>query len=458
MKNIKIAKVRLGHATNSSSSHSVVILDKPASDDDVEYCEFGWNQFVASSSSAKLKYLATMIYQNLSGVLGYEMARLIASEWITPIPEDAYVDHQSNWALPQGKKRKGLNLEFIKDLKDFLLQNDVAIQGGNDNDGQPVPLGKIVDFPLTRYEASSCVARRDGDYWVLYNYLSGAKIRFSFALDAPEYTKASVPELVDLKITDYCEAKCPWCYQDAKPTGKHADADALRRIIYALGDMGVFEIALGGGDTMSYPRLWEVMDSARYAGITPNFTTHNFGWLGESGAERMLEMCGAWGFSTTNKHDIEKLRDILCKNDLPNKVTIHIIPDLCSRQGDLVELVRTAYYCDFPVLLLGFKKVGRGANYNCNTTDWLGVVQTLKNQGVYPRVSIDTALALQWQSEIAKAGYPRLLYSIEEGKFSCYIDAVNGMIGPSSYADDLYPLESRGNSYAVSIQERFVSF
>lgn len=458
MRKIKIAKVRLGHATNSSSSHSVVILgDKPAYDYDVESCEFGWNQFVAASSSAKLRYLATMIYHNLSKQLGEEMARMVASMWIAEIPEDAYVDHQSEWAFPQGRRRKGLNIEFIDALRTFLLHDDVAIQGGNDNDGLPEPLGEQIDMPMGRYAVSTCIARQDGEYWALYNYLTGAKIRFSFNPDAPEYTKASAPELVDLKITNHCKQGCRWCYQDAQPDGEHAKREVLQRIIYALGDMGVFEIALGGGDTMSYPKLWEIMDSAQYTGITPNFTTHRLDWLENKGADRILELCGGWGYSTRSTHDIKRLRKILDKQGLPNKVTIHIIPDLCDRGVDLIELIRTASYCDFPVLLLGFKKTGRAATYNQTTHNWLSALQTLKNQGVWPKVSIDTALALQWESEIEAAGHSRLLYSTKEGKFSCYIDAVSEMIGPSSYETELYPLVF-DQGYATSIRDRFAAF
>jgi hypothetical protein len=48
-------------------------------------------------------------------------------------------------------------------------------------------------------------------------------------------------------------------------------------------------------------------------------------------------------------------------------------------------------------------------------------------------VCIDTVLAEQWGTHLKDAKYPPEMYHTSEGKFSCYIDAVEWKIGPSSY-------------------------
>jgi hypothetical protein len=64
---MQVHNVRLGFATNSSSTHSIIFL-KPGqtvADSDVEAREFGWDHWTAASSSAKRQYVAFHLHPAL---------------------------------------------------------------------------------------------------------------------------------------------------------------------------------------------------------------------------------------------------------------------------------------------------------------------------------------------------------------------------------------------------------
>jgi hypothetical protein len=61
---MKIENVRIGFASNSSSTHSLVIWPD-ATDYDWEEGEFGWGDFRCKSNEAKMLYLGTQLKENL---------------------------------------------------------------------------------------------------------------------------------------------------------------------------------------------------------------------------------------------------------------------------------------------------------------------------------------------------------------------------------------------------------
>jgi radical SAM protein with 4Fe4S-binding SPASM domain len=86
------------------------------------------------------------------------------------------------------------------------------------------------------------------------------------------------PESVHLQLNNVCNLRCPSCY-----VGLHAqDVGSLPlERIFALIDewaeMGVFQLALGGGEPLLSPKCVPVVRRAREQGIIPNVTTN--GWL-----------------------------------------------------------------------------------------------------------------------------------------------------------------------------------
>lgn len=257
---LDILNVRLGLATNSSSSHSIIFFDGRSIRDDRAYGEFGWEYFTAASKDSKNRYVGAALYGNLRRLVSDTEAARIAGEWSgAPVTTDDYIDHQSEFDFPRTFDGQGLHRGFFDDFQKFMLQPNVAILGGNDNDSRDHPLlagNRRVSLPIPRDNASPplvCRWDKAQRFWTIFNKETGAKIRFRFITNPDEIEvkpdRASAPELVDVKITNQCYYGCEYCYQDSVPAGKHADHAYLGGIYQALRDMEVFEVACLDGET-----------------------------------------------------------------------------------------------------------------------------------------------------------------------------------------------------------------
>lgn len=78
------------------------------------------------------------------------------------------------------------------------------------------------------------------------------------------------PLSLDLKITNYCETGCPWCHESSGPWGKHADLELLLKKLDGL--LKNTEIAIGGGNPLSHPKLGKIIDGLNDFGYITNMT------------------------------------------------------------------------------------------------------------------------------------------------------------------------------------------
>lgn len=85
------------------------------------------------------------------------------------------------------------------------------------------------------------------------------------------------PTEVHLSVTERCPVRCTGCYLSAGPDAAEPDLRALYDTIDQLSEMGVFEVAFGGGEALLRPELVRLARYARQRGLTPNLTTSGFG-------------------------------------------------------------------------------------------------------------------------------------------------------------------------------------
>ncbi len=102
----------------------------------------------------------------------------------------------------------------------------------------------------------------------------------------------SAPLEAHLQLTDRCTAGCRGCYVGATPAG---DPEAWglsrwRRAVDHLADLGVFHLALGGGESATLPWLGELAAAARRRGLVPNLTTS-----GLDGVDELLAIADRFG-------------------------------------------------------------------------------------------------------------------------------------------------------------------
>ena len=107
-------------------------------------------------------------------------------------------------------------------------------------------------------------------------WYNGKTIRIALDPQKP-ITELEYPEFYDVKITGYCEGKCPWCYMDSKETDCHYD-NVVQKIKDYFEPMSEnerpFQVAIGGGEPTSHPDFVEVLKTFKDLGIEPNYTTN----------------------------------------------------------------------------------------------------------------------------------------------------------------------------------------
>lgn len=464
---MKIHNVRLGLATNSSSSHSIVFLPNPdaVQDHDTSGGEFGSNNFTAKDEASKRDYLALTLGYHLTAQCGSDVAEAVIRSWVGK-PSQGYIDHQSVLSLPLGWDGKGIDKLFWDEFQRFVLRPDVAILGGGDGDRHPLEAvtKRTGCDDLMKDSSDGClVAKKDpSGFWTLFSRTDGTKIRLSFDENVNPKHSAS-PELVDVKITDFCDAGCEYCYQDSTTAGKHAGDQEMYRLSSVLGEMRVFEVAIGGGEPTKHPRFTQTLDQFRYFGIVPNFTTKSLEWMkNEKMRHQILEKCGAFAYSAQTPRDTKRLYDQCKKYDLQiehhytggTKVSVQHVMGMETRE----EFKAFLMSCRGRVTLLGYKDVGRGKSLNRKNYDWwIDVVKevTAKN---YLQIGVDTAITSEYRKQLINAGISRHLFTTNEGSYSMYIDAVNMKAGPSSYHESaLQACELNSEDQILTVYNSFMS-
>ena len=469
---MKIFNIRLGLAMNSSSTHSIIIL--PAEKIGTLVCdgnsEFGWEYFTASSKESKEFYLMAAIQQSLYNIFGgdnddltaHVMKEIYGCDSFMPDPDDEwkrepYIDHQSEPTLPMSWDGLGVNEEFAAEFRDFLLNDRVVVLGGNDNDEADHPFineGKLYQYPLIESDPVAWIARKDPVYnhWTLFRRNGGGKFRMSFDLDAEAPVKSSVPELIDVKITNWCPFDCQFCYMDSTERGIHGDLMYIKSLAEEFGYHQVFEVALGGGEPTLHPNFVEILQVFRDNNIIPNFTTKNLGWLkDEDQREAIFSLMGGFAYSIDTIEDIKNLeaafeevirreKDAEGKEEddwhYRRKLPYYSVQHVVGANENIKEILEYCRSKDIRLVLLGYKTDGRGDSFKpliSAKEAYEQVIEWRETQRWY-RIGIDTVLAQQWE-EMLHGQVFEVFWTTQEGAFSMYIDAVEKTASSCSYGN-----------------------
>ena len=482
VKNVKLLNYRIGFASNSSSLHSTWHVEDPAAvKEEIEDMNFGWETFVCSTKEGIRKYLAAQLINCLHKRIPNIYLLALVKYLYPEIPEEEYyyrgrwnkcadfqasVDHQSGFTLPHDYTYTNVflpSIDFLKDLEKYLIDTKCVIVGGNDNEDMvdidtiiPKEQTKTRNYLLRNFiEISSTknlVCVKDDKVWKLFNSKNGMKIRFSFE-DNIKYDKSSTPELVDLIITNNCNMGCPFCYRGCTPEGKHASMENIATLLFVLSGNGVkcFEVAIGGGDILNYPKLEKLCklikenDSYYTYGRMVYNTTLNCKDFTEENLEKIKLVCDSFrglAISIRTVEDMISVLEYIKQHNLAeNEYSFQCIPELMS-YDDLIGIIDyrgTTQQVEYTLTFLGFKPTGRGcsipaAEIEKNREQFNKVIDYLHEKiGHWYTYGIDTQLL---------ANFPKLKetladweYTENEGKFSCCIDAVDGYILPSSYSE-----------------------
>ena len=206
---------------------------------------------------------------------------------------------------------------------------------------------------------------KNGNYDVeLYD--DGTKVRFG---DVDEFIP-EFPENIDVCITKRCDGGCPYCYEGCTIGGEHGDIGKFDR----FGNFHLpkwmeslkpgTELALNGND-LTHPFLEHCLYALAEQGIITNMTI-NQRHLANNITKLIYWQQKGWihglGISLSNSND-EFLYTAL--NFLKN-VVLHVIAGIFTME-DMINLQAVSP----KLLILGYKNIGRGADYMKGKSDMI---------------------------------------------------------------------------------------
>jgi len=104
--------------------------------------------------------------------------------------------------------------------------------------------------------------------------------------EKPEASFLSAPLEVHFSVTNACSLRCGHCYMDSgEREAGELPAEDFRKAVDLLARMGVFHMALGGGEALERPNFFELASYVRSRGIVPNLTTNGLLITAETAAK-----------------------------------------------------------------------------------------------------------------------------------------------------------------------------
>lgn len=294
---------------------------------------------------------------------------------------------------------------------------------------------------------------RNGNYTVVI-FNDGTKIRHT----EDDQFIADKPESIDLTITKRCNQGCSYCYANCHPMGSHADL--THEVLDSLTPG--MEIALNGND-MNHPQLEEFLERAAARKLIINLTVNQHQFMGNLDTIQWYNKIG-WikgiGVSLLDSYDEIFLTTI---KSFPN-VVLHIINGILT----LSDVENLILYPNLKILILGYKKVGRGISYNHKMINSIAKNQEmLKNELDRLRLSVKVIafdnLALEQldvKSLLSKEDWERF-YMGDDGigdeytSASFYIDLVDETFSVNSCSKEVFPIAGTVGDMFSFLKERY---
>jgi hypothetical protein len=258
-------------------------------------------------------------------------------------------------------------------------------------------------------------------------YDDGTKV-----LESSEIFNYEYPSSVDMKITDWCALGCVFCHESSTTNGAEGDYDFMIQSLKQL-PRGT-EIALGGGETLSYSRIIDLLREMKNLGLVANITT-NQGNLKTYYPllERIIDEDLVYGIGisiTSNNYTYIKKVTEKSSNVVFNIIAGIHNPSVIDEIASHVENPKFA--------LLGYKTHGFGKSYRNISVDrsikqWYMYTPTYfgKYMISFDNLSIEQLNMKRMFTDSAWDKY----YIGDEGSHSMYIDSINKSYAINSRTD-----------------------
>lgn len=275
---------------------------------------------------------------------------------------------------------------------------------------------------------------KNGNHYVYINDENGTKIRKTIDDNATEFI-SDFADSVDFKITNRCFNNCRFCHEQSTPYGKEGNINDWK----FLDTLHLYtEMAIGGGDVLTFDKLYELLELLKSKNIYANITVQQNN-IFDNKIDYLIEHELVKGIGVSlygyRKDDINRIKS------LPNAV-IHLINGLSACKDSFHQLADK----DLKILILGYKNFGRGIEYAKNNF-WIqdNIEWVEKNIEDYMTkfkvVSFDNLAVeqLKLKEKLTDRQW-KMFYGGDDGTHTFYIDGVNKQFAKSSTSTKRFDL------------------
>ena len=452
---MKIWSIRIGYETNSSSSHSFVLLLEPRKTDTdkavMKY--YGWGPELLTTPEEIAGYVLTQALENDKEIFQTVLGDILYNEFLKEVKiEDApEIDHASIWEL-KGSKYSALPNFYRDFLKWLLKQEEIGIAVDNDNEPEYDTLPEPKGFPQILYRRRVFVSEPGNYYLLLCKGWEGevARYRVSFK-DEP--LKAEYPESIDVKITEMCNNNCWYCFENVSPNGRHCSFEVFTKLISEIGGK-TLEIAIGGGNPLKHPQFMDMIRYAKEHGVIPNFTVNIRDWseFMRNVPLEKLKLFEDLGIGLSWIGVGWHLDEILALTQASNWIlnyTIHIIN--CVHGIEDIKRILEVWYKhrkDKPkILVLGFKEPREKNFPRPLLKEPLKFEDLQKHSGKAIFLFDNLAVEQLGVRDYVPPETWKLFYQGADGQYTMFVDLVNMQYAKNSYSARRYKITTWGEMF-----------
>ena len=243
-------------------------------------------------------------------------------------------------------------------------------------------------------------------------------------------------ENCDVKITDKCDGGCAFCYEGCTPNGKHGDI-----LNYKFLDTlhPYTELAINGND-MSHPDLTPFLMKLKKKKVIVNLTVNQIHFEKyQKMIRKLVDDELIYGLGISLKEPTEEFISLV--KTYPNAV-IHVINGILN-VSDVAMLADN----NLKILILGYKQLRRGEDwYNKDYENIIINQKWLKKNlermlSHFKVISFDNLAITQLDvKKLMSEEDWEEFYMGDDGKYTFYIDMIDGTFGKNSLATERYPI------------------
>lgn len=302
---------------------------------------------------------------------------------------------------------------------------------------------------------------KNGNYNVTV-YEDGTKIKENDL----DFFDADRPESIDLTVTYGCEIGCPFCYQNCTPDGENCNYNDPIINTFLEG----MEVAIGasGGVFKDLENFEKFLEKLKNKKCIPSITVNQIHFIKHNDIiKKWIKEKLVWGIGVSylsnmsqEKYDeLNKCLVNLYEENLHNNIVLHLIAGVHTVEEFEKASNVFSNKCKPKVLVLGWKNIGRGVNYQQKVPNKIKTsIDDIKNKllvkfgDMFKVTSFDNPAVeqLSLQKFYSKKIWDERFLG-EDGTSTFYVDLVKRQFSITSLSTEFYPMDKFN-----TIQEMFL--